>query len=126
MNKNLEIDINVETAYLSEKSNLQVPIYFFAYFIEIENNSSTTIQLLNRHWEINDANGNTEVVSGPGVIGRQPIIKADSSFKYNSFCPLKTEFGFMQGFYEMITLPEKIKFKKNIDPFKLCYPNSIN
>tara|TARA_B100000214_G_C23883508_1_gene588416 strand:- start:234 stop:614 length:381 start_codon:yes stop_codon:yes gene_type:complete len=126
MKNSFNIKISVETTYLPEKSNLQIPIYFFAYFIEIINNSEVAIQLLNRHWEINDANGNTKIVSGPGVIGRQPIIKSNKSFKYNSFCPLKTEFGFMQGFYEMITLPKKIKFKKNIDPFKLCYPNSIN
>ena len=126
MDKKLNITIDVRTNYLAERSNLKIPVYFFAYFINIQNNSSSMIQLLNRYWEINDANGNTKVVSGPGVIGRQPIIKSNNSFSYSSFCPLKTEFGFMEGYYEMIILPEKIKFKKNIDPFKLCYPNSIN
>ena len=61
------------------------------YKVTITNHTDKTIQLLRRHWDICDANGNVQIIEGEGVIGEQPIINPDSSFQYNSFSPLKTE-----------------------------------
>jgi hypothetical protein len=34
-------------------------------------------------------------VRGPGVVGKQPILKPGESFEYTSGCPLSTPFGVM-------------------------------
>ena len=73
----------------------------FGYKIKIENNTDDIIQLLNRHWEITDGNGVTNIVNGKGVVGLQPRILKNETFEYSSFCPLSTEFGMMNGWYEM-------------------------
>ena len=66
-----------------------------------------------------------EVVDGEGVIGKQPIIKSGTSFSYNSFCPLETEFGMMKGHYQVKR--EDGHFVKIIIPkFQLISPFSIN
>ena len=46
---------------------------------------------------ITDAAGHTEEVKGPGVVGEQPVLAPGESFKYSSWCPLKTPIGVMRG-----------------------------
>ena len=62
------IDITSSTKYLAQQSNPNVPIFMFSYNIEIENKSDDAVQLLNRHWEIVDGNGMTNIVNGKGVV----------------------------------------------------------
>ena len=88
-----DIKINVEAFFLENKSDIEKSLYFFMYKVTILNKSDKTIQLLSRHWDICDANGNINIIEGEGVIGEQPVMKPYTSFEYNSFCPLKTEFG---------------------------------
>ena len=97
----------------------------FAYNIEIENRSNETIQLLNRHWEITDGNGITNIVNGKGVVGLQPLISKNEKFAYSSFCPLSTEFGMMNGWYEMKNKSGMI-FKIEIPTLNLFTPTSKN
>jgi ApaG protein len=42
-----------------------------------------------------------EEVQGPGVVGEQPVLAPGESFKYSSWCPLKTPTGMMHGTYRM-------------------------
>ena len=119
------IKVQVVSKYIPEHTNPDIPRYFFAYWVTITNDSDTTIKLLDRHWEITDATGKLEVVDGEGVIGKQPIIKAGTSFSYNSFCPLETEFGMMTGHYQVEG--EGGHFMKiKIPKFQLISPFSIN
>ena len=76
--------------------------WFFLYTITITNDGSETVQLLTRHWIITDGNGKVEEVRGPGVVGKQPILKPGESFEYTSGCPLTTPFGVMEGTYQMV------------------------
>ena len=94
-----DIIINAKSSFLKDKSNIQKSLFFFIYEIIIENKSDKTFQLMSRHWEISDANKNTQIIDGEGVVGERPILKPGDSFNYNSFCPIKTEFGTMSGFY---------------------------
>ena len=48
---------------------------------------------LNRHWEITDAMGRRQEVKGPGVVGKQPVLRPGESFEYTSGTPLSTPFG---------------------------------
>lgn len=95
------IKIEVHPTYFQEESDPKKPVYCFRYRVRITNESSVSVQLLNRHWVIIDGAGQTEEVNGPGVVGQQPIIPPGSYFEYESFCPLSTPTGSMHGSYEM-------------------------
>ena len=119
------IKVQIVSKYLPEHTNPDIPRYVFAYWVTITNDSKTTIKLLDRHWEITDATGKLEIVDGEGVIGKQPTIRAGTSFSYNSFCPIETEFGVMAGYYQ-VKREDGHFMKIEIPKFKLISPFSIN
>ena len=121
-----DIIINAKSSFLKDKSNVQESLYFFIYEININNKSDNVFQLMSRHWEISDANGNTQVIEGEGVVGERPILKPGDSFSYNSFCPIKTEFGTMSGFYTFEEQETGVLYKGIIPEFALVIPNCIN
>ena len=63
------------------------------------------------------------IVNGKGVVGLRPIIKQNEKFSYSSFCPIPTEFGIMNGWYEMKT-SSGMSFKANIPTINLFTPTS--
>lgn len=67
--------------------------------VRITNESDKIVQLRDRRWEITNGDGHKEVVSGPGVIGQQPVLMPGQTFEYASACPLATSRGVMQGAY---------------------------
>jgi ApaG protein len=95
------IKVSVEPIYLEDQSQPSEDHYVWAYQVTIENRSPQTVQLLNRHWRITDAQGRTEEVRGPGVVGEQPVLRPGESFEYTSGTPLSTPSGIMLGSYEM-------------------------
>lgn len=119
------VKVQVISKYIPEHSNPDIPRYFFAYWVTITNDSETNIKLLDRHWEITDANGKSNLIDGEGVIGKQPIINTGASFSYNSFCPLETEFGLMTGHYQM-KREDGHFMKVQIPKFQLISPFTIN
>ena len=120
-----DFKVTAESRHIPEHSNPNIPTFFFAYWISITNLSEKPAQLLNRFWQITDANGRMNEVNGKGVIGKQPYLKPGQNFKYNSFCPLTTKFGFMTGYYDMIR-EDNVQFKIDIPEFCLSTPNSAN
>ena len=120
-----DFDISAIAKFLPEQSNPKLPLYLFSYLISIKNNSNQSAKLINRFWEITDSNGRIKKIKGQGIIGKQPLIEPGQSIKYESFCPLTTEFGFMEGYYEM-TSNENIFFKITIPRFFLSIPNAAN
>ena len=117
--------VSTISRFIPERSNQELSIFFFAYWITIKNQGETPAQLLNRYWHIMDADGRINEVKGEGVVGEKPLINPGESFEYNSFCPLPTEFGFMQGYYEMQG-KDKNTFQIKIPQFRLASPNSAN
>ena len=111
--------------FIPERSNQEIPIFFFAYWITINNQGAAPAQLLNRYWHITDADGRINEVRGEGVVGEKPLINPGQSFEYNSFCPLPTNFGFMKGYYEMQG-GDKNTFQVEIPQFHLATPKSAN
>ncbi len=77
----------------------------FSYRIRIANESDRRVQLLRRRWLIIDADGDREVVEGDGVVGEQPVLEPGQSYQYGSWCRLTTEWGTMEGSYEMHAEP---------------------
>ena len=119
------VRILVASFYVEEKSEPQGKYYFFAYRVRISNEGSDTVQLMSREWIITDADGNEEVVRGPGVVGEQPVLAPGGAFDYTSYSPLRTAVGSMHGSYTM-RLPNGDTFEAMIDPFTLEVPGSVN
>ena len=120
-----DFQVTAISRFMPERSNHEIPIFFFAYWITIKNQGATPAQLLNRYWHISDADGRINEVRGEGVVGEKPLINPGQSFEYNSFCPLSTNFGFMKGYYEMQGV-DKSTFQVEIPQFRLATPKSAN
>jgi len=87
------IRVAVTTQYREERSDARLQKHCFAYNIRITNESTTqAIQLLSRRFEIQTiTSSKKDVVQGPGVTGRQPILKPGESFEYTSTAPLNVK-----------------------------------
>ncbi|MDR3700105.1 MAG: Co2+/Mg2+ efflux protein ApaG [Candidatus Sulfopaludibacter sp.] len=112
------IRVEVLARHAPENSRPQEGEWVFQYTVRITNLGSDTVQLLSRHWIITDALEHVEEVRGQGVVGEQPVLAPGESFKYSSWCPLKTPTGMMQGTYRM-SRPSGEQFDIEIAPFGL-------
>jgi ApaG protein len=119
------IRVRVVSEFLPERSSPREDQYVFAYHITISNVGSEAAQLISRHWIITNADGETDEVQGPGVVGEQPLLGPGEEFEYTSFCPLKTNVGAMHGSYTMVTKGGQV-FEARIAPFTLAVPNALN
>ena len=119
------IRVQVSSQFLPDRSSPKEEQYVFAYHITITNVGSDIAQLISRHWIITNADGETEEVQGPGVVGEQPLLKPGEHFEYTSFCHMKTNVGTMHGSYTMVT-PDGEAFQARIAPFTLAVPFALN
>ncbi len=119
------IRIRVRSEFLPNKSSPRDNTYVFQYHVRIENTGVKTAQLISREWIITDAEGEVQRITGPGVVGEQPVLPPGGAFEYTSFCPLKTKVGAMQGSYQMITADGE-QFDAMIAPFTLAVPHALN
>lgn len=120
------VSVTVETFYQDAQSNPLRSDYLFAYRITIENLSSLTLQLLNRHWIIVDSCRLTREVKGEGVVGRQPVLEPNASYQYVSAVNLNSDIGKMYGQYTMIDLSQQKTFQVAIPEFALIAPFKFN
>lgn len=111
------VRVEVLSRHSPENSRPLVGEWVFEYTVRITNQGSETVQLLSRHWIITDALEDTREIKGPGVIGQQPVLAPGESFKYSSWCPLKTPTGLMRGTYQMVSANRH--FDIDIAPFAL-------
>jgi len=119
------IHVKVETELDLERSLPANGRWFYRYTVTISNQGDETVQLISRHWVITDAEGRTEEVRGPGVVGHQPILGPGQAFRYTSGCPLSTPWGSMHGAYEMVTADGE-SFDAEIALFELSEPYLVN
>jgi len=113
-----DIRVEVLSQHSPEKSRPLHDEWVFQYTVRITNQGADTVQLLSRHWIITDAFDHVEEVRGPGVIGEQPVLAPGESFKYSSWCPLKSPTGMMHGTYQM-RRTDGTQFDIEIAPFAL-------
>ncbi|CAJ1952396.1 unnamed protein product [Cylindrotheca closterium] len=108
-----EVRVAVTSSYRPERSDPALDKHCFAYNIRITNESKESIQLVSRRFEIQTIGSSSkDVVQGPGVTGRQPILKPGESFEYTSTAPLSVKpiqdktpvVARMQGEYNFVTL----------------------
>lgn len=108
-------------AFLPDHSNPDTDQFVFGYRISITNEDGRTAQLISRRWSIVDADGREHVVEGNGVVGKQPALAPGQSFTYESFCPLGTAWGTMEGSFLMRT-PGGSEFRIRVARFYLVAP----
>jgi ApaG protein len=120
-----DIQVEVESFYVPERSEPKRSYYFFAYHITITNRGDVPAQLLARHWVITDGNGQVQEVRGDGVVGEQPHLEPGQTFDYTSACPLQTPFGTMEGSYNFVTDGGE-EFDATIPLFMLAVPSALN
>ena len=113
------IKITVDSDYNGSFLKDNVLHFAFAYRIEIENQTKSSVQLLTRHWKIIEPMNKNQYVNGTGVKGKKPIITPGEVHKYKSGCLLSSAFGAMKGTYTMIDLSSSKIFKVEIPLFRL-------
>nr|WP_319386251.1 Co2+/Mg2+ efflux protein ApaG [uncultured Roseibium sp.] len=118
------IEVSVEPFYLDDESKPEESEFIWAYMVEIHNGGPEPVQLKTRYWQITDAMGRQEEVSGDGVVGEQPVIEPGETYEYSSHCPLSTDSGIMAGSYAM-ERPDGSRFHVAIPPFSLDLPDAI-
>ena len=116
------VKVTVEPTFEPERSDPDEPRFFWRYDIEIVNLGDKPVTLMERHWRITDADGRSQEVRGPGVVGEQPTIEPGKSFRYASGCPLATPSGLMVGEYRMVGA-DGTSFEVSIPAFSLDSPH---
>lgn len=111
----ITVDIDYNGIFLKDN----VLHFAYAYQIEIENQSKSSVQLLTRHWKIIETMNKNQYVNGTGVKGKKPTINPGEVHKYKSGCLLSSAFGAMKGTYTMIDLSSTKIFKVEIPLFRL-------
>ncbi|MBI1174436.1 MAG: Co2+/Mg2+ efflux protein ApaG [Sideroxydans sp.] len=119
------IDISARVNYLAEQSDEADNRFVFAYTITLTNASSTSVQLISRHWIITDAERHVQEVRGKGVVGEQPVLKPGQSFEYSSGTVLATQVGTMSGSYQMVA-EDGTQFDAPIPMFVLSVPRVLH
>ncbi len=120
------IKISVQTAYNGILQQQDKQLNAFSYEISIANESSDTVQLLERFWEISDALNHKEYVEGEGVIGQQPVLAPNRHHRYTSNCFLFAETGAMRGRFKMKNMHTKDCFYVIIPTFQLTTTAALN
>ena len=122
---NNHILIKVTPNFIEKNSMIEFNKYVFAYEVEIKNESLEPIQLISRHWIIENSKLEKFEVKGEGVIGEQPTIAPGKVYHYSSFTEISTPSGFMWGSYQMLTESE-INFDVEIPKFELYMPRTLH
>jgi ApaG protein len=115
------VRVTVAPRFQPERSDPEENRWFWAYTVEITNLGEAPVRLRTRYWLITDGYGRRQEVSGPGVVGEQPLIGPGESFEYTSGCPLGTPSGFMVGHYRMEDA-DGSSFEVEIPAFSLDLP----
>jgi len=120
------VKVSVEAEYQADYSSPSQYHYVFTYRVTIENNSDKTIQVLRRHWYIQDIGHKAREVAGEGIVGQQPIIEPGNIHQYVSGCNLKSGIGTMSGSYGIERLMDGKRLTVSIPKFQMIAPFKLN
>jgi ApaG protein len=114
------VRISVLPNFLEEKSDPKNSQYAFAYTVEIVNEGSEVIQLINRHWRIESGGKQIGDVKGAGVVGEQPVLQPGETYTYSSWAMIEDPIGAMEGSYTFVSATEEF-FDVPIPRFRLIH-----
>jgi ApaG protein len=113
------IRVRVGARLVPAQTDPAVGRWLYAYRVTIGNEGDRPARLLTRHWLIRDADNVQREVKGPGVVGKHPNLRPGESFSYVSSCPLETEWGTMEGWFQF-ERPEGEVFAARVGRFFLA------
>lgn len=117
--------VTVRTQHLPDQSEPERDTYAFAYTIHIRNTGEVPAQLISRHWVIVDSDQKVQEVSGLGVVGHQPLLRAGEEFEYTSWATIPTPTGTMRGEYFCVA-EDGHRFEVEIPEFALVLPRMLH
>ena len=120
-----DVKVDVTPVFLDTESRPQDGISRGPYRITITNMGTLTVQLINRYWRIVDSRGGQEEISGPGVVGEQPVLEPGETYSYEVGCPLKAPSGIMMGHDEMVN-EAGMPFHAKVPAFSLDSPYDVS
>jgi ApaG protein len=118
------LKVTVIPYYMENLSSPSEHQYVWEYKIYLENKGNETVQLLKRHWQVVDYNGNVQEIMGDGVVGQQPILHPGEGFVYTSHTNLNSSSGIMTGKYSMRS--GKQEFDIDVPAFSLDIPKEVS
>ena len=120
------VEVKVETKFVQHSSDTHSGKYLFTYSIDIQNNNDFSIQLLSRHWKIQDSLTPLRFVNGEGVIGERPIVLPGESYQYQSYCDLNSSLGYMEGSYIFRKEDNQELIEVDIPRFEMALLSKLN
>ena len=120
-----QVHIDVSPQYVADHSNPLQDVYAFTYTVTVTNTGKTPVQLISRHWIIQDEKGHIDEVKGLGVVGQQPLLRSGEHFEYTSWATLPTPAGTMRGEYFCVTEDAHF-FQAPIAEFALVMPRTLH
>jgi len=117
------IRVQVVPSFMDSHSDAERGRFIFSYKIRISNEGTDRVRLVSRTWQIVDADGTRNEVSGPGVVGQHPELSPGETFEYSSFCPLPTAWGTMEGHY-VFEREDKSTFEAQVARFYFAAPTA--
>ena len=120
------VEVKVETKFVQHSFDTHSGKYLFTYSIDIQNNNDFSIQLLSRHWKIQDSLTPLRFVNGEGVIGERPILLPGESYQYQSYCDLNSSIGYMEGSYIFRKEDNQELIEVDIPRFELALLSKLN
>ena len=118
------IEVSVKTHYIADQSDPTDHRFVYAYTITIRNQSDIPTKLISRHWLITNGNNAVQEVRGD-VVGEQPHLGPGDEYTYTSGVVLETEYGTMEGSYQMVT-DDGDTFDAKVPTFALVPPHAIH
>ncbi len=113
-----DVKVTVRPIYLDGASDPMEMQFAFGYAVRIENTGAEEVQLLRRHWVIQERNGQLQDIEGEGVVGEQPVIEPGRTHRYVSSCVISSFNGSMEGTY-LMQLENGERFRAIIPRFPL-------
>ncbi|XP_028672800.1 polymerase delta-interacting protein 2-like isoform X3 [Erpetoichthys calabaricus] len=113
------IRVSAMPFYMGMRETRSTRVYWWRYFIRLENLTESPVQLRERHWRIFSLSGTLETVRGRGVIGREPVLSREQpAFQYSSHVSLQSPSGHMWGTF-LMERGDGDSFDCRIPPFAL-------
>jgi len=116
------IAIDTAVVFVPEHSEPNSNRFAFGYEIKITNGGTQTVQLIDRHWQIDMGNGCIHEVRGEGVVGEQPVLAPGETHQYRSGAVIETPAGRMWGDYGFVD-EAGATFRASIPLFHLLAPD---
>ena len=117
------VRVAVRSALVPEMSSPAESSFVFSYTVSITNLScDEPVQVVSRHWRIQDEEGRVEEVRGTGVVGFQPILEKGAHFEYTSQAPLRRLKGTMGGSFAVVGQTSKRVMDVPVGAFALGPP----